>query len=162
MINPFFKNKGPLKIESLLRLSNIPNTESFKKLKIFDIKDLISATKNDITFFHSKKYELIAAKTKASFCITTNNLANFLPKSCKKVIVDNVLIATAKITKSFYPNAVTDDYDSNVKEINKTLYKKKVKFGNNVLIGKNVKIGKNCLIGHNTILESNIIIGDNC
>ena len=63
------------------------------------IKDLISATKNDITVFHSKKYESYASKTKASFCITTKNLSNILPNKCKKIIVDNVLIATSKIYK---------------------------------------------------------------
>ena len=53
MFNPFFKNKGPFKIDKLLKLSNIDNNE-FKKDKLTDIKDLISASKNDITFFHSK------------------------------------------------------------------------------------------------------------
>ena len=162
MINPFFKNKGPFKIEKLLDLSEINNEENFNNDKIFDIKDLLTATKKDITFFHSKKYELLASKTQALFCITTKNLENFLPKTCRKIIVNNVLIATAKITKLFYPNSVVDDFDQNVKDITKTLFKKKIKFGKNVLIGKNVKIGKNCLIGHNSILESNVIIGDNC
>ena len=39
--------------------------------KIIDIKDLFTSKKNDITFFHSKKYKDIAKNTKASFCITT-------------------------------------------------------------------------------------------
>ena len=76
MFNPFFKNKGPFKIDKLLKLSNIDNNE-FKKDKLTDIKDLISASKNDITFFHSKKYEILACKTKAKYCITTRNLSNF-------------------------------------------------------------------------------------
>ena len=162
MINPFFKNKGPFKINDLLKLSEVPNIENFNKSKVSDIKDLISSTEKDITFFHSKKYEVLASKTSASFCVTTNNLAHILPKTCNKVIVDNVLIATSKITKNFYPDSVTDDFDANVKDINNSSYKKKVKYGKNVLIGKNVKIGKKCLIGHNTILESNVTIGDNC
>ena len=162
MINPFFKNYGPFKIDKLLKLSDVPNIENFNKLMISNIKDLESSTKNDITFFHSMKYEEYAIKTKASFCITTENLCHKLPKKCKGIIVKNVLIATAKITKSFYPDSVTDNFDQKVKDINKTVFKKKVRFGKNVLIGKNVKIGKNCLIGHNSILESNIIIGDNC
>ena len=162
MINPFFKNKGPFKINDLLKLSEVPNIENFNKSKVSDIKDLISSTEKDITFFHSKKYEALASKTSASFCVTTNNLAHILPKTCNKVIVDNVLIATSKITKNFYPDSVTDDFDANVKDINNSSYKKKVKYGKNVLIGKNVKIGKKCLIGHNTILESNVVIGDNC
>jgi UDP-3-O-[3-hydroxymyristoyl] glucosamine N-acyltransferase len=162
MINPFFKNKGPFKIENLLKLSAIPSNSSFNKSKVFNIKDLVSATKDDITFFHSKKYESLASTTKAAFCITTANLSYVLPNNCEKIIVDNVLIATAKITKTFYPDSINDDFDSDVKDINKTSYKKKIKYGKNVLIGKNVKIGKNCLIGHNSILESNIVIGNNC
>ena len=162
MINPFFKNSGPFKIDRLLALSNIKNKNNLKKLKVTDIKDLITAKKHEITFFHSKKYEHIASKTNASFCLTTSNLSNILPDNCNKIIVDNVLINTAIITKIFYPNSVNDDFDFNAKDIKKTSYKNKVKFGKNVLIGKNVKIGKNCLIGHNTIIESNVVIGDNC
>ena len=162
MINPFFKNCGPFKIETLLNLSDINNIDNFRKTKVHDIKDLISSTSKDISFFHSKKYEIFASKTKASFCLTTNNLSHILPKNCKKIIVENVLISTSKITKTFYPDSVNDDFDKDVNDISKSSYKKKVQYGKNVLIGKNVKIGKNCLIGHNTIIESNVIIGDNC
>ena len=49
-------------------------------------------------------------------------------KKDKKILVDNVLIATAEITKSFYPDSITDDFDFNVKDIKKTSYKNKVKF----------------------------------
>ena len=162
MINPFFKNKGPFKIDKLLELSEVKNSLNLKKDTVLDIKDLISATKKDITFFHSKKYETLASSTNAGFCITTNNLSHILPVNCKKIIVHNVLIATANITKTFYPDSINDNFDSSVKDINKTSYKKKIKYGKNVLIGKNVKIGKNCLLGHNSIIESNVIIGDNC
>jgi len=162
MINPFFKNYGPFKIDKLLNLSKINSVQNFSKINITDIKDLVTATKNNISFFHSKKYEFLASKTKASFCITTKNLSHILPENCQKIIVDNVLITIAKITKTFYPDAVNDNFDPSVKNINKTKFNKKVKFGKNVLIGKNVKIGKNCLIGHNTILESNVVIGQYC
>ena len=162
MINPFFKNKGPFKIEKLLKLAEINNDDKFNKFNVLDIKDLLTAKKNHISFFHSKRYESLASKTKASFCLTTKNLVNILPRTCKKIIVNNVFIATSKITKVFYPDSITDDFDINVIDINKSSYNKKVKYGKNVLIGKNVKIGKKCLIGHNTIIESNVIIGDNC
>ena len=162
MSNIFFKNHGPFEIDKLLKLSKIINKKNFKKLKVTDIKDLVNAKDSEISFFHSKKYENLASKTKALFCITTDNLSEILPNNCNKIIVDNVLMSTAMITKIFYPTSVTDDFDFNVKEINKTSFKKKVKFGKNVLIGENVKIGKNCLIGHNAILESNVVIGNNC
>ncbi len=162
MTNPFFKNKGPFRIDLLLKFAEIKNVHNLKNLKIYDIKDLFTSTNKDITFFHSKKYEKIASKTKASFCITSENLKNYLPNNCKKIIVNNVLLSTAKVTKLFYPDSVNDDYDSTVKEISKTKFKNKVSFGKNVLIGKNVKIDKNCSIGHNSIIEKNVIIGKNC
>ena len=70
MTNPFFKNIGPFNIDKLLIKTNTDNKENFKKDKIFDIKDLTSATKKDLTFFHSKKYSLLASKTNASYCVT--------------------------------------------------------------------------------------------
>jgi len=162
MNNPFFKNKGPFKIDKLLKLAEVTNKNNFEKSIIKDIKDLSESNKNDISFFHSRKYDLLAKKTKASFCITTENLKDYLPKNCNKIIVKNVLIATAKITEIFYPESIKDDFDSTVKDIAKTTFKKKVNYGKNVLIGKNVKIGKNCSIGHNSIIEKNVIIGNNC
>ena len=163
MNNPFFLNKGPFLIDDLLKLSNIDNNNNYSKSKIVDIKDILTAEIDTITFFHSKKYELLISNTKASFCITSKNLLNFLPNTCKPIIVANVLIATAKITKVFYPDSVTDDFDPNVKDIQETnLDKNQIKFGKNVLIGSDVVIGKNCLIGHNSIIESNVIIGDDC
>jgi len=162
MPNPFFKNVGPFNIENLLFNTDIENKQNYKKDRIYNVTDLISATNKDLTFFHSKNYSPLASKTKASYCVTLNNLAQFLPDSCKKIIVENVLLSMAKITKEFYPNSVVDDFDITVKDISKTSFKKKVKYGKNVLIGKNVKIGKNCFIGHNTIIEKNVVIGSNC
>ena len=162
MSNPFFKNFGPFNIEKLLKKTNIENKENFKKDKIYNVSDLVTATNKDLTFFHSKNYSEFASKTKASYCITLESLSHFLPNSCKKIIVKNVLLTMAKITKEFYPKSIIDDFDDSAIDISKTSLKKKVKFGKNVLIGKNVKIGKNCLIGHNTIIEKNVIIGSNC
>ena len=162
MHNPFFINKGPFEIQNLLKLSDLKNSNNYLKIKISDIKDLVSADKTNITFFHSKKYEKLASNTSAVFCITTKTLAHILPKNCNPIIADNVLITTAKITNTFYPDAISDNFDNKVKDINIIPFKEKVIFGNNVLIGLNVNIGKNCLIGHNAILESNVVIGNNC
>ena len=133
MNKTFFNNNGPFKIDKLLLLSNVNNTNNIKNLNVTDIKDLATANNSEITFFHSKKYENLAAKTKALFCITTKNLSKTLPNTCNPIIVDNALISTAMITKIFYPNSVTDDFDSNMDEIEKTSYDKKVKFGKNHL-----------------------------
>ncbi len=163
MTNSFFINNGPIKLSDILKWLNI----SSKIIKnsnqnVNDIKDLFSSQKNDITFFHSKKYKNIANNTKASFCITNENLKNDLPENCIALIVDNVLVSTSLITSKFYPESINDNYDNTAVEIIKTDFRNKVKYGKNVLIGKNVSIGSNCLIGHNTIIEKNVSIGNNC
>ena len=161
MTNPFFKNTGPHEINYLLNSIGLENN-NFPKNKISDIKDLNFSQNNEITFFHSKKYSELAKKTKASYCITTKNLKSFLPNTCRPIISENVLLHTAQLTKIFYPDSVTDDYDNTVKDIIDTEFKDKIRFGKNVLIGQNVKIGSNCLIGHNSIIEKNVTIGNNC
>ena len=161
MINPFFKNTGPHNLNYLLKAIDY-KYNSFPEDKINDIRDLNSSQKNHITFLHSRKYSELAKKTKASYCLTSENFKSFLPNNCKAIITDKVLLHTAQITKIFYPDSITDNYDNTVKDIDETELKDKVKFGKNVLIGENVKIGANCLIGHNSIIEKNVKIGDNC
>ena len=162
MSNIFFKNYGPYKISEIIKSLNINAPETYKDKEIHDIKDLVSSVDNDITFFHSKKYKGVAKRTKASFCLTTNNLKSELPKNCIPLIVENVLVSTSKITSLFYPDATYDEFDKIVKDISETEFNTKVNFGKNVLIGNNVSIGENCKIGHNTIIENNVTIGDNC
>ena len=162
MVNPFFKNNGPFKFSQILDELKIKVDEINNDLNVIDIKDLQNSKFEEITFFHSKKYKLVANNTKASFCITTENLKNELPKSCIPLIVDNVLVSTSVITAKFYPDSINDNFDNTVVDINKTNFNDKVEFGKNVLLGKNVSIGSNCMIGHNTIIEKNVIIGNNC
>jgi UDP-3-O-[3-hydroxymyristoyl] glucosamine N-acyltransferase len=162
MVNPFFKNNGPFKFFDILNELNININKDAKNQEVLDIKDLLTSNHNEITFFHSKKYKDIAKNTKASFCITTENLKNKLPNNCKPIVVDNVLVATSIITAKFYPNSINDNFDITANFINDNKFKNKIKFGKNVLVGDNVTIGFNCLIGHNTIIEKNVSIGNNC
>ena len=162
MSYPFFKNNGPFKVSEILNILNIQNNKLDLNFEINDIKDLYNSNNSDISFLHSKKYREIANKTKASFCITTESLKSELPTSCIPLIVENVLLSVSKITSMFYPDAVNDDFDNSVIDINETDFNDKVIYGKNVLIGKNVSLGTNCKIGHNTIIEKNVSVGDNC
>ena len=161
MSNPFFKNTGPYEINFLMNSIGLKN-HKFNDDKIDDIRDLYSSKNGQITFLNSKKYDKLAKNTEASYCITTESLKTNLPKNCNVIISDKVLKHVAQITKIFYPDSVTDDFDLSVENIDSTKHNHKVKHGKNVLIGKNVSIGSNCSIGHNTIIEKNVIIGDNC
>ena len=162
MKHPFFKNCGPFKIKDLLNDLKLNNLENLNDDVIYDIKDLQTSDKDHLTFFHSKKYYSQASKTKASYCITLENLAHYLPKECKPIYVENVLLIISKITSKFYPDATNDDFDNSVKKIEELNFENKIRYGHNVLVGENVKIGKNCSIGHNTIIEKNVNIGSNC
>ena len=161
MQNPFFKNHGPFKLSDILFILNLNDVNFDIEHNITDVKDLFTSKNNEISFFHSKKYKNFANNTKASFCLTTDKLKDELPKSCKPLIVNNVLVSTALVTAKFYPDSINDYFDESVIEIQDTEFKDKIKFGRNVLIGKNVKFGKNCIIGHNTIIEKNVSIGNN-
>ena len=162
MHHPFFKNQGPIKVSEIVTYLNININTINEDKQIYDIKDLTSSTKNDITFFHSKKYKDAAKKTKASFCLTTEVLKTELPNTCLPLVVKNVLVSTSKVTSIFYPESINDNFDETVTQIDETIFKDKVSFGKNVLIGENVSIGNDCKIGHNTIIEKNVVIGDNC
>ena len=162
MVNPFFKNHGPFKINDLVESLGLKDSKIKNNLEVLDINDLFNSEKGDITFFHSKKYKDIAQKTKASFCIITENLKNDLNKNCIPIVVRNVLLSISTITSKFYPESLHDNFDDKVNFITETKFKTTVKYGKNVLIGTNVSIGSNCSIGHNTIIEKNVSIGDNC
>ena len=161
MSNPFFINNGPFKISEIFKILKV-ELKIEENLLVKDIKDLYNADTECITFFHLKKYNQIAKKTKASYCITTQNLKDYLPKNCTPIVVENVLISTSLVTQKFYPNSIDDEYDASAVDIKGTTLKNIVTAGKNVLVGDNVKIGKNCLIGHNSIIERNVQIGDNC
>ena len=51
------------------------------------------------------------------------------------LISDKILLDVAKITKKFYPDSVTDDFDDNVEQIENIQWKK-----NNILIDYHIKL----------------------
>ena len=154
--NIFFKSLGPFQSSEI-----IDNIILKKSIQIFDIKTLALAQKTDLTFLDSINYINEAKTTKASFCLTTDSLKTYLPKSCEPIIVKNVLFELCKITRKFYPSADVDSLDTTLEIPEKNSYSN-VSFGANVLVGKNCKIGKNSSIGSNTIIEHDVTIGENC
>ncbi len=159
MSNPFFKKRNNIKINNILSVLNKRRLKV--NYNVNDIKEIAEASRNDITFLHSIKYLKFIKQTKSKIIITSKKFINVIPKKINVIIVDNVLVAVAKITSLFYPDALNDSFDFEVSNVVK-LKIKGIKFGKNVLLGKNVKIGKNCTVGHNSIIESNVRIGNNC
>ena len=157
--NNFFKIQKNVYLSDILKILQKKNFN--KKIKINNISDLATSSKNDISFFNSLKYLYLLKKTKAKYVITNDKYKNIVKKYSKIILVEHVLKSVSLVTKLFYPESLDDAVDFNVTKPLQEKYKK-VKFGYNVLIGKNVSIGKNSIIGHNTIIESNVKIGANC
>ena len=155
----FFVPKGPFYLNKL----SDETTKTPSKIKISDIKTLDKADKKDITFLNSQNYRNFANNTNAAACITTNNLQIHLPKKCIRIVVKNVLLTCAKISKKFYPLADLDYPDNSIVASKKISSKyTSVIFGKNIFIGKKVKIGSKTLIGSNTLIEHDVQIGKNC
>ena len=55
MSNPFFINNGPFNISEISKILKAELIIDENKI-VKDIKDLLNAEKDCITFFHSKKY----------------------------------------------------------------------------------------------------------
>ena len=113
--NPFFINNGPISFKIIFNLCGIEPTKKESKTKVFDVKSLDQCTNKDISFFNSIKYKEQASYTKAKICITTDKLKQYLPDLCRTIIVNNVLLNVAKVTKLFYPTSVTDNFSDSLK-----------------------------------------------
>tara|TARA_Y100000590_G_scaffold360500_1_gene416813 strand:+ start:904 stop:1905 length:1002 start_codon:yes stop_codon:yes gene_type:complete len=160
----FFSKHGPYPLKKIIKeIDCSSDFSNIKDFKIYGVESLINAKENEMTFLNSGKYKDISLKTKAGACITSPNLSKFLPESCIKLKVKNVLLAVNQVSRMFYPKADADYPDLSLVDSVK-LKKKypKVNFGKNVLIGKNVQIGDSSCIGSNSIIESNVKIGKNC
>ena len=55
-INQFFQNKGPFPLSRIISQINCKNSYTTDS-SLFDIKDLVNAEKNDITFLNGIKYK---------------------------------------------------------------------------------------------------------
>ena len=162
--NIFFKNRGPFSIRKIIDTCKGKTIFEFdESIKIHNIADLLGAKPHDITFLNSAKYKKDSLSVKARACLTTKDLAKYLPEKCLKIIVENVLFSLAKVLKLFYPESDFDYLDQTLmfsRELKDEYIN--VKFGKNTLVGKNVQIGKNTTIGNNSIIEHDVKIGDNC
>ncbi len=164
------KNISYSEIKKKLESQSIKVTSSIEDNDVFiGINSIINASKNDLSFFSNIKYLDALKICKAKACIISEDYKNYLPLSCKSIVVDEPYLAFAylielfdilkkksngQISKfSFVDN--TSKIGENVQIDNFSI------IGSNTKIGKNVVIGSNSKIGPNVIIEDNSIINDN-
>ena len=118
--NFFFKNKGPFSVKKIVDICEAQvYSDLDSNIKVHNIMDLFRAKENDITFLNSIKFKEKSLKCKATACITSKKLTKCLPEKCIKIIVDNVLLSAAKVSKLFYPESEFDYLDQTLIHQNK-------------------------------------------
>ena len=117
---------------------------------VSEIKTLLDADKDSISFIYSKKFKKDLEATSASAVLISKEYSEY----CKVdyILVENPHESYAKLTQLFSGNLRNKALNKNYVD----LYSK-----NNIEIGENVFIGKNVKIERGTRINSGVFIGDN-
>lgn len=99
----FYINKGPFSLRQIAEICEAELADSGKAdVVIKDIATMAKAGAEEICFFYDKKAKGKAAEIKASACVTTAELAPFLPSGVTALIAANPKIAFIKLNEAFY------------------------------------------------------------
>lgn len=111
---------------------------------IKDLNTMDEASIGEICFFYDKKKKESGALIKASACITTAQLAAFVPEGVAILLSDNPKLASLKLNEAMYAEK-----------------KPAAQIAETAKIAKNAKIGQGCSIGEYVVIDENAVIGDN-
>ena len=121
----FFKKiKDFIFLKDILRRGNYLENRHYNK-KIFNVNNIKDAKNGEIIFFNDIKYENDINVTKASACITSKKLANYLNKKTIPIISENPLLDFYKVVSIFYPQSSNDEEQIFVHKNKKVFLKKK-------------------------------------
>lgn len=144
--------------------SEIPTSEIFHS-----IKTLSNATNQDLSFFTNLKYLKNLKENKSKACIIESKYIQYLPKTCKPIIVNDSYLVLAILTNIFNDGKII----SNGVISNKSVVSNNSILHNNIQINpfsiiedkteiyENVYLGSNSFIGPNVVIHKNVIIHDN-
>lgn len=142
----FYKHNGTKSIQEIAAIADaVLITEGKENEQIENICSIESAGSQDLCFFYDKKNKDKAAHIKAKACITTEELARFIP--------EGVIILTCSNPKLSFINLVSSFYAEN---------RPAPQISPNATIAQSAKIGQNCSIAAGVVIEDDVVIGDNC
>ena len=142
----FYKNNGPFKLSEIASIIGATLADGTKaNVLIDDIATMEKATDKNICFFYDKKAKEKAALIKATACVTTHDLACFVPENVIVLEHDNPKMAFLKLNMHFYSE-----------------YAPEAGISEKACVHPSAKIGKDCFVGAFAVIEENVVIGDNC
>ena len=142
----FYKTKENVTLAEIAEVTSAVLQDTSKKDEsIASIATMASATAEDICFFYDRKSKEKAANIVAKACITTQDLAQFVPEGVVKLISDNPKMAFIKLNEYMYAEKQPQS-----------------KIDATAQIASSAKIGQDCFIGAHAVIEENVVIGDNC
>ncbi len=156
--NRFYKNNGPYSLKQICEICSASlQDESKSEVMINDMGSIFNGTEGEISFFFDKKKKESAAQIKTTACVTTKELAGFLPENVIVLISENPHESFIKLNRTMYSEIMPEPQISDKAVIAKT-----AKIGQNCYIGACAVIGENVEIGDNCYLEPNCVIADGC
>ncbi len=165
MKSSFFKNLGPIsftKIKEHLECTpiNVDEDTSFN-----DFTSIKNLNKNGLSFLTNIHFSKENIPSDGAI-ICSNSLHKKFNNTNSLIVVDDVHLAVAKLSKIFYRSLKYSEVESldKPKIDNSSNISKSAVIENGAIIGKNVNIsagcyvGYNCIIGDNTYIDCNTVI----
>ena len=142
----FFKNNGPLTLGKIAEILTIEIPAEYDdKVLISNIQTMHKAGPDDICFFYDKKAKEQASAIKARVCVTTKELASFVPQT--------TMVLTSDAPKRSFLTLISAFYEE---------YRPAVGISPKASIASTAKIGQNVYIGDFAVVEEGAEIGDDC
>lgn len=159
----FYNKKENVTLADVAKVTGsvLQNTDKAGEI-ISDIATMQKAQNSEICFFYDRKSKELAPQMQALACVTTPDLAQFVPQGVAVLINENPKIAFIKLNEYMYSFAkLVTGIDESAKIAKSAKIGKDCYIGANVVVGENVEIGDNCRIEPNVVIEHGCIIGNN-
>lgn len=160
----FYYRKENVTLADVAKVTSAVLTDESKGgEKIADIATMANATADDICFFYDRKSKEKAANIKAKACVTTNDLAQFVPQGVILLIAENPKLAFLALNEYMYAEyQLQAGIDSTAKIAASAKIGQGCHIGAYVVIGDNVEIGDGCIIEPHVVINHDCKIGAKC
>ena len=142
----FYKNNGPFTLAQVAEICGAELSDASKAgVEIKELATLAGAGEGDVCFFFDRKQKASGVEIRATACVTTPELSEFVAPGVIKLIADNPHLALVKLNYALYSEILP------AAEIRPT-----------AIIAPTARIGKDCYVGDYAVIGENAVVGDGC